>query len=252
MTKPDDNKNNEIKAIAEKLQLAALALTFLAPCLLTAGYSFYLGYINTFGLDSSLLNRGFSEAVTETWGVGLMFLLYLWKVKYLAIAWAAIVLVVVFYGVAIIVKRRKLGLSNILVDGTLNKENQGPEFLGFTAYRWGVIATALYEIGSYVFWPIAILCAALLVCLFPYQYGTEIAGTSLERYEKDHCVNNDSGGKSNCISLIEITGEQKVLAEGLLITASKNHIALYSNGVTEVWPMRDDMKVVRTLKPNTK
>lgn len=252
MTKPDDNKTNEIKSIAEKLQLAALVLTFFAPCLLTAGYSFYLGYINTFGLDSSLLNRGFSEAVTETWIVGLKLLLFLFSHIHYAFIWAAIVIACTLYGLAIIVKRRKLGLSNILVDGTLSKENQGPEFLGFTAYRWGVIATALYEIGSYVFWPIAILCAALLVCLFPYQYGTEIAGTSLERYEKDHCVSGDSGGKSNCISLIEITGEQKVLAKGLLITASKNHIALYSNGVTEVWPMRDDMKVVRTLKPSTK
>ncbi|BCD97163.1 hypothetical protein [Marinagarivorans cellulosilyticus] len=252
MTTPDNNKNNEIKSIAEKLQLAALVLTFLAPCLLTAGYSFYLGYINTFGLDSSLLNRGFSEAVTETWVVGLRFLLFLFSHMHYAFIWVAIVIACMLYGLAIIVKRRKLGLSNILIDGTLSKENQGPEYFGLTAYRWGLIATAVYELCSYIFWPIAIIIGALFVCILPYQYGTEIASTSVEKYEKEHCITTDSRENSNCVSLVEIAGEQKVLSKGLLITASKSHIALYSEGMTEVWPMRDDVKVVREFKPKAK
>lgn len=239
-----DNDSSAIQPLIQALQFLALIFTITTPCLLLAGYSYYLGYINTFGIDSSLLNRGISEAITESWIVGIKFLIYLFnKMHYLG-AWGLIVIACTLYTIAIVTKRKKLGLSNIILDGTLSKENQGPEYLGQTLYRWSVIWGLVLEVLQLLLSLAIIVLLPLATCLFPYGDGSKKAKEIIEKYQRHDCDYSIKPSSPNCMTLIDLNGDKHTLINGIFITASKSHIAIYSNNQTEIWPIRDDYKLI--------
>lgn len=242
--KKQDSAASDYQPLVQTFQFIALVFTITTPCLLIAGYSYYLGYINTFGIDSSLLNRDFSEAITECWIVGLKLIAYLWEHKHLPAYWALVVIAATLYCIAIAIKRKKLGLSNILVDGTLTKENQGSIVFGLTLYHWGLIWELFYLPLKITVGLIGTIALALLICGAPFNDGTAAANRYIAKYQAHQCNRNVSSNISNCISLVSLTGDKRVLIEGILVTASKTHIAIYSNNQTEIWPIRDDYKLI--------
>ena len=244
-----DRAASDFQALIQTFQFIALAFTITTPCLLIAGYSYYLGYINTFGIDSSLLNRDFSEAITECWIVGLKLLVYLWEHKHYPAYWALGVIVLALYCMAIIIKRKKLGLSNILVDGSLNKENQGSVFFGLSLYHWGLLCEFIYLPLKIVVEIIGIIALALLTSAIPFNDGTTDANEKIDNYRTHQCNRNVSSKISNCISLVSLSEDKRILTEGILVTASKTHIAIYSNNQTEIWPIRDDYKLATNYQP---
>jgi hypothetical protein len=53
-------------------QIAAVFIGIFTPCILLAGYGYYLGYTTAFGLDPSLMARSLSEVITESWYLGIL------------------------------------------------------------------------------------------------------------------------------------------------------------------------------------
>lgn len=79
------------ETLTKYCQLAAILLGGLTPAVVLAGYVYHLGVILTFGLDPSLVNRGFADVITESWYMGLLFLGYL-----LTWWWLPVLLVTIF------------------------------------------------------------------------------------------------------------------------------------------------------------
>lgn len=227
------------------IQLTALILGILVPSILLAGYIFHLGYSQTFGLDSSLVYKSLADMMTEAWYLGVMILIYLvpkWWYLVVALFFYILLILVLFLYFSYLKKQGKTWFTK-----EITKDNQGAKFCGLTLWRWGHIYEIFEELSSWFLIPAIILLFAASLTVFPYQQGRDGALKQITEHQKYNCEAKEKQGlATRCHYLIDTsTAEQKIIAQGILVAANNNRVALFDNNIVEVWPILDSYIIRR-------
>ncbi len=224
------------------LQIMAVAMSLLVPCLLLAGYTLHLGYIGTFGLESEVISKGLADVITESWVLGVMVVNYgLPKWPYflipLFILW--LLSVGVMYLATYLQNSGKLNRHH----EEITQENQGKVYRGLTHWKWKCIFEAFEDMAPWFTTPIAVLAVSAIVIILPYGVGKEDALKQLVNYRTHGC---EAGVK--CTKLVDISGEEeRLVVQGILVSANGSRIAIYSDGNIKVYPLLDKHILVKGL-----
>jgi lysylphosphatidylglycerol synthetase-like protein (DUF2156 family) len=231
-------------------QLIAVIIGVAAPCMLLAGYSYHLGHIDGFGLDSSLLNRGFGDVITESWYVGVLLLIFFLK-KWLWMLIYFCVMLTILLGAFFYFVRRKVRGVDVFAN-PITKENQGRSIFGFTQWHWKCCGELVIEVGTMFFIPLVVLLAAVTVAILPFLKGNEYAHETIENFRKHGCEINPekTHNFSRCVYLIDISSSNATtVAQGVLVTANNERVAIFTANAIEVWPLLDNYKLQKAYLP---
>lgn len=235
-----------LENISKAVHAVAVAAGVIASSMLLAGYSYYLGYIHAFGLDASLIGRGFGEVVAESWLMGLQLLVFILSKLISAIGVAVVLVVLMFaslFALASIQRKRPAIFSN-----QLNKQNQGRSVLGLSLWQWWVGIEGASQLFGWIlafFLPVAVVAAALV---WPYQQGQNHGATTMSSYLEQGCgyLSLEAPAFGRCVSLANAAGSgQPALAEGMLVTATKDRLAIFNEAGVEIWSLSGDYKLHR-------
>lgn len=218
------------------IKLAASSIAVIVPCVLLAGYSYHLGYILTFGLSSDLVPKSMSEMLVESWYVSVMAMGWVLS-KWPYILVGSIAFFLLFVGVFFFLRRAKRnGVTWIFEE--ITKENQGKIILGVTQWHWVCLGELFSYIFNWVSTPLFIIALLSLLTAFPFLDAKGFASEQMGVFEKEGCENTTE--KLSCIKLVDTKKQQNnVLAEGILVSANGQRIAIY-NKQLEVWPLLDN------------
>ena len=224
------------------LQMAGLALSVFVPALLLAGYSWRLGYVSTFGLNPEIVEKGLADVVVESWVVGVQVVAFvLPKFIYLPIVW--MVLFLFFLGLLYFLTFLKKRGSLSLFAEEITRENQGGSYFGLTLWHWKLLSEAMEDVGNWLYWPFLVLAIAGCVVMFPFEKGKQSALEQLVEFRANGCAEHGF-----CTRLLAVDGgEEKLVAEGIVVSANSGRIAIYSGGGVGVYPLLDDRVLVRGL-----
>jgi hypothetical protein len=126
----------------------------------------------------------------------------------------------------------------------INKENQGKKIWGITQWHWFCLYEAFQELASWYFYPVMVMAVFGLFTAVPYQKAKNFAEEQMSLYQQHGCQNENQ--KYHCASLID-SSDNKVLIQGILISANDNRVAIYNNKI-EIWPLLDNY-IIRQNKP---
>jgi hypothetical protein len=116
-------------------------------------------------------------------------------------------------------------------------DNQGEKFWGITQWHWICLGKGFQDLFFWFFYPVMALSFISILTAFPFVEGKKVALDQVEKFQDRACESNDKN--ISCIYLIKKEkGRDHVLAEGILISANKERIAIY-NKKLEVWPLLD-------------
>lgn len=227
-----------MEKIYKSAQIIAIIFGVLIPCILLAGYVYYLGYTSAFGIDSSLMNRGFGEVIAESWFMGARFLVYLsTKWWFLLLIIAAAIIGGLGALVLVIVTRAK-GID--ILSKKINKENQGRTILGVTQSQWLCLWSEVGQVINWVGSILAVFLVAFALVFIPAQLGDREAKAQIEHYQEQGCEGvEELTSPARCINLVDISSPFVPIAQGFMITANTERVAIFNKNGLEVWPLLD-------------
>jgi hypothetical protein len=225
-------------------QIIAVIIGLVAPCLLLAGYSYHLGNTLGFGLDPSLLSRGFGDVIAESWYVGVQLLGFFvtkwwWMLVFFGFT------ITILFGTFISYLRLK-GKGVDVFANPITKENQGRSIYGLTQWQWICCGEAVFELGALCFIPLVVLVVAGSIVILPFQRGKEYAHETIENFRKHGCEIKPEKPHnfSRCVYLIDISSSNATtVAQGVLVTANSERVAIFTTNAIEVWPLLDNYKL---------
>lgn len=232
-----------MEKIHQYLQSAAVFLGILVPCILLAGYVYHLGYSVTFGLEPSLINKGFSDVITEAWLLGALllahFLKYWWS-GFIAVGVISMMMLAIFY---FVIYQKSKGKDPAAWE--ITRDKQGPKILGLTLWHWKCWLETVEEIGTWVYVPAVLLVLASLITIIPFQYGTTQAKKQISNLQTTGC--NEPAEKQDqtrCVSLIDISViPPTTIYSGILVSSNNELVALFDGKTLEVFHLKDDFKL---------
>lgn len=224
------------------LQVLALFISLSAPLVLLAGYTFWLGYISGFGLHAELIPKTLTDVILESWIVVVYFMGYAGSnLGYCLLGAFAlwICLILMTYLINYLSERIFIDLDR----PEITRENRGRNILGLSQWIWKMLLESGGTIYQYAAAATLGLCISLLFVLSSYSFGEKEAQKQITRFKASTC-----GKDIACHQVIDHSGEEdKLVAEGLLISANEQKIAIYNTSVT-VYHLRDTYKVAVNLK----
>ena len=230
-----------MEKIEGPIKIAGSLIALIIPCILLAGYSSHLGYITTYGLRGDLISKSMSDMLVESWYVGVMavgWILSIWPYMLVGLIAYYLLFVGIFF---FLVKVKKNGLTWPFEE--ITKENQGKVICGVTQWHRVCLGGLFNELWTWVSTPLLILAFIGLLMGLPFLDAKGYANEQIDILQKQGFNGNDK--KVSCIYLLDRDKQQdKVLTEGILISANKNRIAIY-NKKLEVWPLLDNYIVSR-------
>lgn len=229
----------------QSLQIIVVALGVLAPCILLAGYSYYLGHITTFGIDSSLMNRGFGDVIAESWIVGVRLLVYLWSRWWWLVLFFGFAIIGALGALIFVVRQKSKGIDALAKK--INKEYQGRTILGFTQWHWLCLGEVVGTIWNWSWAVVALVMFASAVVILPFHHGNFDAQTQIMQYQKNGCADISKMPEPfSCIYLIDISSSDDVpVTQGFLVTANNERVAIFNKNGLEVWPLLDSYMLRR-------
>lgn len=230
--------------------LTAAILGVVTPCLLLSGYVYHLGYVTKFGLNSSLMSRGFSDVITESWYIGVLLLTYLLEKWWWFLVFFGIMATIAVCSFFYFVRLENKGVD--IFANPITKANQGRTVLGFTQWHWICCGKMLMGIGSLSYIPLAVVSLIAAIVILPFQKGGQNALKEIESFRKDGCevVAGGSRSFSRCVYLMDISSSNPtVVAQGLLVTTNNERIAIFTEGAIEVWSSLDKYKLKKAYLP---
>jgi hypothetical protein len=236
--------------VADLLQVLGVAMGLLASCILVAGYTWYIGHISAFGLDSSIMNRGLGDVIAESWYVGLMALIYLLPLWWYPFIFVAVVGALMLGGLYYISRQRDKG-KNPLGD-PITKQNQGRRILGLTQWHWVCWLEAVHLMCGWALVPIVLVLLTWLFIVFPFSEGNTLAKSEIEKYQKRGCtMDGVVGSPTRCISLVDISSPSVPAAQGLLVSSTNERIAIFNDKGLQVWPLTSSYRIDRAYITET-
>lgn len=235
--------------VHKAIQVAAIVLSTLAPAMLIAGYSYHLGTVLTFNVDSSLLPRSLGDLLGESFYMAVLFygkvVKFLWPLIFITLG-----LGLFFYVLLYIVPRmQEKGHKFAILEEDFSKENQGPRVLGITCWHWVCLGEAIRDVSSWLLMPVWIFAVLGLGALKPFMIAQGEALKQIEAFNTHGCAQTSNpSDKFTCTKLVEtVNGVETALVEGVLITATDDKIGVYTGTESEIWMLNDNRKVVRTF-----
>jgi len=222
------------------LQLAALIAGFVIPCAMMAGYVYHLGYTFTFGLNSELISKDFSDVVAESWILGVQLLVYVithWA--YLLLLGLAFIVFVflLMHLVTYLQDHRGFKLNN----DEITQENQGQVYWGLSKWKWICLWGFIEEVTKWIAGPLSVVVFVTLMMMLPYQKGQDFAQRQITEYQKDGCASS-----THCVQLIDFSGtEEQLVVEGIMVSANDQRIAVFSGEKLVVYPLLESYKLSR-------
>lgn len=232
------------------LQIAAVVIGILTPCILLAGYVWHLGYTMTFGLDPNLINRDFSEVLAEAWYIGTLLLVFFLKkwwwllVIFLALSTAFLIIL------SLLIFQKSKGRD--WMDREITRDNQGKKILWLTLWHWKCVGELVSTVGIWCYIPLAVLVFTSFVIITPARIGRENAETQIAKIKNIGCKTAaDQKDHIPCTSLFDFSAIPPTpLIQGILVSANANRVAVFDGRNLEVLPLTDRVKVIRPyLKP---
>lgn len=244
-----------MEKIHQYLQSAAVAIGIFVPCILLAGYSYHLGYSVTFGLEPSLINKGFADAITEAWLLGALLLVQFvkyWWSGFLVVGAVSLVMLGLFY---FIVYLKAKGKDPVAWE--ITREQQGPRVLGLTLWHWKGWFETVQAFGTWVYIPTLLLLLAALITIIPYQQGADAAKKQIGQIQTNGCnAPLDQKDRVRCVSLIDISATpHATIYSGILVSSNNDFVALFDGQTLEVLRLKDDFKLSKLhprLNPSPK
>lgn len=244
-----------MEKIHQYLQSAAVLLGILVPCILLAGYVYHLGYSVTFGLDPSLINKGFSDVITEAWLLGTLLLVQFvnyWWTGFVVVGAVSLIMLGLFYFIVYLKAEGKDPAA-----WEITKEKQGRKIFGLTLWHWKCWFETVQELGTWVYIPTVLLLLATLVAIIPFQQGANEAKKQIGQIQKSGCnAPLDQKDRVRCVSLVDISiTPNATIFSGILVSSNNDFVALFDGQTLEVFRLKDDFKLSKPhhkLNPSPK
>lgn len=215
------------------VKIAASVLAIVVPCILVSGLSLHLGYIVPFGLNHELVNRDLSGFVVEGWLVGVLLLACFFSKVFIWLGLFIFIASLSFFSFLYARKAKKDGQDWLFAK--ISQEEQGRSIFTITQWQWCQLGSLFKELSSWFLYPALTLVMIALLTVYPYQKGIEDADKQIKTYSESGCENKDKA--VSCTYLIDTKNdEEKIIAKGILVSATETKIALYDNKL-EVWPL---------------
>ena len=236
-----------LERVHKAIQFVAVSFGIVIPCVMFSGFVYYLGYINTFGLDSSLVPRNLGDFFTESWYLGVLAFVYLFKFWWLPVSMFVAMSLLLFM-VAQLSNYLKLKGKRYIAN-PISKDNPGRKILGLTQWSWMCWWDDEVKLYNWLMLPLLLVFIPYLVLISPFKQGENDALKNIERFSKHKCNPvKDKKDRVGCISLIDVSvTPNKVLLQGITVAANANRIAIYNGKVLEVWPLTSSMKVQKQM-----
>jgi len=243
--------------ILKGVQVVATLIGVFIPLLLLLGYVYHLGFIDYFGLDSSLVPRDFGGMITESWYLGVMSLAslvpYLWFVFLFTGMFFFVVLGFMYF--SLYFKDKK----GVRVLGKVTKQDQGRKILGLTQWLWNNLFDSTMKLTLIVCTVIMIPMTFLLILISPFQLGMKEAEALNKRYAAWGCENGqvdvgqlDEAKSVPCISLIDSSQpESKLLAQGIYVSSNGNRIAIFQDKTLQIYPLLAQYRISKIRQPDS-
>lgn len=235
------------------VQLLSIAVGILVPSLLIAGYVYHLGYIQSFGLDASIIYKSLPDMITEGWYLTIQIVLWIGDIW-----WVFIVILILYAGLILGVSYRITYLKTM---GRLEPveeitfENQGRSTLGLTEWIWkGFWEKMDKSLTWFLHIPLAVLTVLLFLALWPYQHGWDDGLKQIAQHQEYGCTAKDSlPDMAQCVYIFDNSkSSNELVAQGILIAADKERLALFNNNKIEIWPRQVDYKVMHYYRSKEK
>lgn len=235
-------------------QLLSIAVGILIPSLLIAGYVYHLGYIQSFGLDAAIIYKSLPDMITEGWYLTIQ--IVLWLVDSL---WFFIIGFFLFLGLILAIAYL---ITYLKIKGRLEPveditfENQGRSILGLTEWIWKNFWEMVEKsLTWFLHIPLAVLTTILVLALWPYQQGRDDGLKQIAQHKEYGCTAKDSlPDMVQCIYIFDNSksSNNKLVAQGILVAADKQRLALFNNNKIEIWPRQVDYKIVHYYRSQEK
>ena len=239
-----------MEKIHQYLQSAAVAIGIFVPCILLAGYVYHLGYSVTFGLEPSLINKGFSDVITEAWLLGasllVQFVNYRWT-GFFVVGAVSLIMLGLFYFIVYLKAKGKDPAS-----WEITKEKQGRKIFGLTLWHWKCWFETVQEFGTWAYIPTVLLLLATLITILPFQRGAAEAKKKINYIQTNGCnAPFNQKDRARCVSLIDISATPpQTIYSGVLVSSNNDFVALFDGQTLEVFRLKDDFKLSKP-RPKT-
>ncbi len=214
-----------------------LLLGGITPVFLSAGYSYYIGYLSVFDLSPNILAIEWSDNITNAWYMGIIFLAEI--IPYVVPGFYAILIAILLLSLMtclLLFLRHKKPIQWLLTEHT--KDNPGQTVFGLEAYRWKYIFNELYSLANKLtlgWLAVAVFILAIITVVFKpaqiaIEYATKERGAFINaQFDCDTTKNTEA---FTCVELSR--KDTKEVYRGLYITSSSQFIALYTKEGTLV------------------
>jgi len=214
--------------VTDSLKIITLVIGLLVPLILLTGYVYHLGYIHAFGLDFSLVSKDLSEMLVESWYLALLAVDKLLPVFTILMVLILISMVVLHYK-----RNRKETNGNNKNEEAGREENTDDMDILFVCLMM----------------PVVLIIAYIVISVKPYQVGREDALKQIQDHHQYSCAEIEKlNNITLCSQLIDMSDNNNIISQGIMVTSNDKRIAIYSNNKVEVFPFLPQYKLSKTSK----
>lgn len=221
--------DTESTANKSTLNTIVTVTTLIIPLLYLIGFFYDLGYLEPFGLNNQYFPRDTQYYLVQSY-IAISFLLTI-VLKPLLIIISILFSLPVIYFLLLTIKIDLLSYIKATPKKSITNEKQ---YTLLNIYLKKLIVL-IYIIGAAIY--------LVLIPYFAYSKGLNIANNAMSTFET--C---QSKTLKDCVFLYQ---DNQLIGEGYLITKSSTHIAIWNDGKTRVYPLKEEMIEIRQDKNST-
>jgi hypothetical protein len=180
--------------------------------------------------------------LVESWYVGLKVVAWLLSIWLDVLFWGFWIVLVGFVLFLLCGCRNSKHQESVRIKEQQPKEEN--EHLSCILQKLDQFMRFLSDLSGLILYPTIIISGSTLVIALPFKDAKEFAEEQMSLYQQHGCQNENQ--KYHCASLIDLS-DNKVLIQGILISANDNRVAIYNNKL-EIWPLLDNY-IIRQNKP---
>lgn len=229
----------EDENISKYIAISASIATLVVPFLYIFGFAYDQGYLLAYGISNEFFARSFQEYLVLSFMASLNIFSSL--LEFFAKNPDLLFILALFFGciglAAVFTHRHRL-------DERLKKRASNTSKHWLFDYIFFPVISAVFGVTAPFFF-ITVTSIILLIPGVAYFNGRSIAEKEIETAKP--CI-YASAPTENCVSLLE---NGQPMASGRFIARSSTHLALFNEGKTSIYPVKDQLVEVIPGKKNT-
>ncbi len=227
---------SEEKTLPKWIAVAASITTLAVPFMYLFGYAYEQGYLHTYGVSSEFFARSIQEYLVLSFsaclGIAISILDYFTHNQ--LVFFGAALIVGGFVWVAIFAAKHRFG-ERLRSKAAPLKEHRWFDYIYFPS-----MSACLAFLAQAV--PILVISIILLIPTVAYFKGQNLAEKEIANAK---ICTTTIAPIEDCVSLLE---NGKPIASGRLVARSSTHMALFNQGKTSIYPMKDQIVEVAPAK----